>query len=49
VTKTTSSTFTIVKVAGLRKGTLQFKVKAAKVASASKATLTTQVGQSKHK
>jgi hypothetical protein len=49
VTKTVSSTFAIVKVSGLRKGTLRFKVKAAKVASASKATLTTQVGQSTHK
>jgi hypothetical protein len=49
VTKTTSSTFTIVKITGLRKGTLRFKVKAAKVASAAKATLTTQVGQSKRK
>lgn len=50
VTKTTSSTFTIVKVSGLRKGTLRFSVKAAKVASgAPKATLTTQVGQSTHK
>jgi hypothetical protein len=50
VTKTTSSTFTIVKVSGLRKGTLRFNVKAAKVASgAPKATLTTQVGQSTHR
>jgi hypothetical protein len=50
VTKTTSSTFTIVKVSKLRKGTLRFSVKAAKVASgAPKATLTTQVGQSTHK
>lgn len=46
VTKTTSSTFTILKVSKLRKGTLRFKVKAAKVGSGSKATLTTQVGQS---
>ncbi len=49
VTKTTSSTFTILKVSKLRKGTLRFKVKAAKVGSGSKATLTTQVGQSSHK
>ena len=49
VTKTTSSTFTIVKISKLRKGTLRFKVKAAKVGSAAKATLTTQVGQSTHK
>jgi hypothetical protein len=49
VTKTTSSTFTILKVSKLRKGTLRFKVKAAKVGSGSKATLTTQVGQSSRK
>jgi hypothetical protein len=49
VTKTTSSTFTIVKVSKLRKGTLRFKVKGAKVDSAAKATLTTQVGQSSRK
>jgi hypothetical protein len=50
VTKTNSSTFTILKVSGLRKGTLRFNVKAAKLASgAPKATLTTQVGQSTHK
>jgi von Willebrand factor type A domain len=50
VTKTTSSTFTIVKVSKLRKGTLRFKVKAAKIGSgAPKVTLTTQVGQSTHK
>lgn len=50
VTKTASSTFTIVKISGLRKGTLRFNVKAATVASgAPKATLTTQVGQSTHK
>jgi von Willebrand factor type A domain len=50
VTKTPSSTFTIVKVSGLRKGTLHFNVKAAAIASgAAKATLTTQVGQSTRK
>ena len=50
VTKTISSTFTIVKVSKLRKGTLHFKVQAAKIGSgASKVTLTTQVGQSTHK
>lgn len=49
VTTTTSSTFTIVKVSKLRKGTLRFKVKGAKVDSAPKATLTTQVGQSRRK
>jgi hypothetical protein len=50
VTKTTSSTFTIVKVSKLRKGTLRFKVQATKIGSgAPKVTLTTQVGQSTHK
>jgi hypothetical protein len=49
VVKTTSSTFTILKVSKLRKGTLRFKVKAATVGSGSKATLTTQVGQSSRK
>jgi von Willebrand factor type A domain-containing protein len=50
VTKTASSTFSIVKITGLRKGTLRFSVKGAKVASgAPKATLTTQVGQSTHR
>jgi hypothetical protein len=50
VTKTTSSTFAIVKVSKLRKGTLRFKVSAAKIASGSpKVALTTQVGQSTHK
>jgi len=50
VTKTVSSTFAIVKVSKLRKGTLRFKVSAAKIASGgSSATLTTQVGQSTHK
>jgi hypothetical protein len=50
VVKTVSSTFAIFKVSGLRKGTLRFNVKAAKIASgAPHATLTTQVGQSRHK
>ncbi len=49
VTKTTSSTFTIIKVSRLRKGTLRFKVKGVTVDSAAKATLTTQVGQSSRK
>ncbi len=49
VTKTTSSTFTILKVSKLRKGTLSFGVKAAKVGSGARATLTTQVGQSSHR
>jgi hypothetical protein len=50
VTKTTSSTFTILKVSKLRKGKLSFKVKATKIGSGvPKATLTTQVGQSRGK
>jgi hypothetical protein len=49
VKKTTSSTFTILKVSRLRKGKLRFKVKGVRVDSGSKATLTTQVGQSSRK
>lgn len=49
VTKTISSTFAILKVSKLRKGTLRFNVKGATVASGAKATVTTQVGQSKGK
>jgi hypothetical protein len=50
VTKTTSSTFAIVKVSKLRKGTLRFKVQAATIGSGTpKVTLTTQVGQSTHR
>ncbi len=50
VSKTISSTFAIVKVSKLKRGTLHFGVKALKVASGSpKATLTTQVGQLKHR
>ncbi|MGH2973827.1 MAG: vWA domain-containing protein [Solirubrobacterales bacterium] len=50
VSRTTSSTFTVLKVSSLRKGRLRFSVKAAKVASgAPKASLTTQVSQSAHR
>jgi hypothetical protein len=49
VTKTISSTFAILKISKLRKGTLRFNVKGATVASGAKATVTTQVGQSKGK
>jgi len=50
VVKTISSTFAILKVSGLRKGTLRFNVKAATIASGTpKATVTTQVGQSTRK
>lgn len=48
VTTTSSSTFTILRISKLKKGTLRFGVKAAKVASGGKATVTTQVGQLKH-
>jgi hypothetical protein len=50
VTKKTSSTFTILKVSKLKKGKLSFRVKALKVASGPpKATLTTQIGQPRHR
>jgi len=49
VTTTPSSTFTIVRVSKLKKGSLRFSVKGGTVASAAKATVTTQVGQLKHK
>jgi len=50
LTRTVGSTFTVVKVAGLRKGQLFFTVKATKVGSgAPKVSLTTQVGQSSHR
>jgi hypothetical protein len=50
VTRTTSTTFTVLKVSQLRKGRLRFSVKAAKVASgAPKVSLTTQVSQSSHR
>jgi hypothetical protein len=48
VTKTGSSTFTLIKVSGLGKGRLAFRVKATKVGSGEpKVSLTTQVTQSK--
>jgi hypothetical protein len=47
VTTTTSSTFAVLHVSHLKKGTLRFAVQAAKVASGEpQATLITQVGQS---
>jgi hypothetical protein len=47
---TTSATFAVFSVAGLSKGTLSFRVRAAKLGSGSpKVTLTTQVGQSRAK
>jgi hypothetical protein len=50
VTRNASSTFVVLKVSGLHKGRLVFKVGAAKVGSgAPQATLTTQVGQISHK
>jgi hypothetical protein len=50
VTQTASTTFTVLKVSRLRRGRLQFSVKAAKVASgAPQVSLTTQVSQSSHR
>jgi hypothetical protein len=50
VSSTLSTTFTVLKVSGLRKGKLHFAVKATAIGSgAPKATLTTQVGQSSHR
>lgn len=49
IERTTSSTFTVLNVSKLTKGSLQFRVSAAKVASGSpKASLTTQVSQARH-
>jgi von Willebrand factor type A domain len=46
VKKTSSATFAVAKVSGLRKGTLRFAVKAAKIGSGEpKVKLTTQVGR----
>lgn len=45
VEQKTSSTFTVIKVKHLRKGRLRFKLRGAKVASGSEATLITQVSQ----
>jgi von Willebrand factor type A domain len=50
VSKTVSTTFTVLKVSHLRKGNLHFAVKATAIGSgAPKVTLTTQVGQSSHR
>ena len=50
VKKTISKTFIVFKVSKLRKGRLHFKVRAVRIHSGSpKATLTTQVGQSRHR
>jgi von Willebrand factor type A domain len=50
VTRSGSSTFTVLKVSSLRKGRLRFSVKAAKIGSgAPQVALTTQVGQSSHR
>lgn len=50
VVRTTSSTFTVLKVSRLRKGKLRFSVKATKIGSGvPKAILTTQVSQSSHR
>lgn len=46
VKKTSSATFAVAKISGLRKGTLRFSVKAAKIGSGEpKVNLTTQVGR----
>jgi hypothetical protein len=48
VKSTSSPTFTVLKVSGLAKGKLTFKVKATTIASGQpQVTLTTQVGQSR--
>lgn len=48
VKRTSSATFTVLKVSGLRPGTLRFKVKAQRIGSgAPRVTLTTQVRQSR--
>jgi hypothetical protein len=47
VKSATSATFAVYTVKGLSKGMLSFRVGGAKVSSAAKATLTTQVGQSR--
>jgi hypothetical protein len=50
VKRTTSTTFTILDVSRLKKGTLRFRVKATQIGSGEpKATLTTQVGQRSHR
>jgi hypothetical protein len=50
VTRTSSPTFAVLKISGLTAGKLTFKVKAKKIGSgAPKATLTTQVRQSRSK
>ena len=49
VKKTVSSTFVILRVSKLHQGRLHFKVAATKVGAGSKATLTTQIGQSRHR
>jgi hypothetical protein len=50
VSRTVSSTFTVVKVSHLHKGQLRFSVKATKIGSGEpKVSLTTQVGQSSRK
>lgn len=50
VSEATSTTFRVLKVSGLGKGTLHFRVRAASLGSgAPKVTLTTQVGQTFHR
>jgi hypothetical protein len=50
VSEASGATFTVIKVSGLRKGRLSFRVRAASLGSGSaRATLTTQVGQASHR
>jgi hypothetical protein len=49
VKRSTGKTFVVLKVSGLGKGQLRFQVRAAHVASGSKAVLTTQVSQASHR
>lgn len=49
VTKKNGTTFVVLKVSRVKKGTLRFKVKAAKVASGGKARVTTQISQSRRR
>jgi hypothetical protein len=50
VSEARGTTFAVLKVSGLRKGSLRFRVRAASIASgAGTVTLTTQVGQTSHR
>jgi von Willebrand factor type A domain len=49
VKRSAGKTFVVLKISGLRPGRLRFKVKAARVASASKAVLTTQISEARRR